>query len=306
MWWNTVNSVPGQGTPKGWEKMGGGFRQGTAQAGIQPSRDDFGDALDFNYDEVFNGGREHVPLTPSKEPKWGPNWEEDVGVGKHPDDNYYFYIPRLCNHCTHPACKESCPRQAIEKREEDGIVLINGDRCRGYSFCAEACPYKKIYFNEAAGISQKCIFCLPRVENGVANACMRQCPGRVRFVGYLDDPAGPIHKLVYKYKVALPLHPEYETTPNVYYVPPLSPTGFVDGDPSDASRIPLAYLETLFGKQVGNALQTLKNERARRQKGHESELMDLLISRDWKQMLGPFNKHPREAGRETKTGENKE
>ena len=57
---------------------------------------------------------------------------------------------------------EACPRRAIEKRAGDGIVLIDQTRCKGYRFCMEACPYKKIYFNEIQKVSQKCIFCFPR------------------------------------------------------------------------------------------------------------------------------------------------
>ena len=91
-------------------------------------------------------------------------------------DNYYFYLPRICNHCTHPACVEACPRKAIYKRDEDGIVLIDQDRCQGYRHCIQACPYKKIYFNEVLGKSQKCIFCYPRLEKGKVNACAASVP----------------------------------------------------------------------------------------------------------------------------------
>ena len=138
---------------------------------------DFGEAWDFNYDEVFFGGKGNsVHLQPSGDPDWGPNWDEDQGGGQYPN-SFYFYLPRICNHCTHPACLEACPRNAIYKREEDGIVLISEERCKGYRFCMEACPYKKIYFNHTRKLSQKCIFCYPRIEKGVAPACARQCPG---------------------------------------------------------------------------------------------------------------------------------
>ena len=296
MWWNTVNTVPGEGTPKGWENMGGGFRDGEPLPGQLPTYADLGNAWEFNNKEVFFSGNPDASLQVNDgDPQWGPNWDEDVGAGDFPN-SYYFYLPRICNHCTNPACMEACPRGAIIKRDEDGIVLINEDHCRGFRFCQEACPYKKIYYNTITGHSQKCIFCLPRVEQGVATACARQCPGRVRFLGYLDDQEGPIHKLVNEYKVALPLHPEYGTEPNVYYVPPLSPPKFdADGSPTDEPRIPFAYLESLFGPEVKAALATIELEKTRRKKGEKSELMDILISRKWLDMFGPFNKHPRDA-----------
>jgi ethylbenzene hydroxylase subunit beta/complex iron-sulfur molybdoenzyme family reductase subunit beta len=295
MWWNTVNTKPGKGTPRDWEDMGGGFRDGAAQPGQMPSMTDFGEAWKFNHDEVFYnaaGKKTHLQVQGEK-PKWGPNWDEDEGGGQYPD-NYFFYLPRLCNHCTNPACVAACPRQAIEKREKDGIVVINEDRCRGYRFCMEACPYKKIYFNHSKKVSQKCIFCFPRLEKGVANACARQCPGRVRFVGYRDDPEGPIHKLVSKWKVALPLHPEYGTEPNVFYVPPLAPATYDEEGNIDQSRprIPDEYLVSLFGPRVHESLDILKAEREKSRQGGESELMDILIAYRWDEMFGGFDQDP--------------
>ncbi len=57
--------------------------------------------------------------------------------------SFFFYLQRLCNHCSYPACLAACPRKAIYKRDEDGVVLIDQERCRGYRKCVEACPYKK-------------------------------------------------------------------------------------------------------------------------------------------------------------------
>ena len=142
MWWNSVNTQPGRGTPRDWEKMGGGFREGVSQPGQLPTRGDFGDAWKYNHEEVFFGGKgqkKHLEIQGEK-PDWGPNWDEDQGAGDYPN-SYYFYLPRICNHCTHPACLEACPRNAIAKNPENGIVLIDEDRCRGYRFCMEACPY---------------------------------------------------------------------------------------------------------------------------------------------------------------------
>jgi ethylbenzene hydroxylase subunit beta/complex iron-sulfur molybdoenzyme family reductase subunit beta len=252
MWWTVVNTMPGRGTPRDWESSGGGFEtDGRPRSGRLPTREEFGEAWEFNYDEVFHGGKgQSVHLKPQGDPKWGPNWDEDQGAGEYPNA-YYFYLPRICNHCTHPACLEACPRKAIEKREQDGIVVINEDRCRGYRFCMEACPYKKIYFNHASKVAQKCIFCFPRIEQEVSNACARQCPGRVRFVGYRDDKEAPIWKLVDKWKVAIPLHPERGTEPNVFYVPPIAPPRFDENGEIDESqpRIPDEYLISLLPRR---------------------------------------------------------
>jgi ethylbenzene hydroxylase subunit beta/complex iron-sulfur molybdoenzyme family reductase subunit beta len=142
--------------------------------------------------------------------------------------------------------------------------------------------------------TQKCIFCFPRIEQGVTTACSRQCPGRVRFVGYLDDPAGPIHKLVTQWKVAIPLHPEFGTEPNVYYVPPLSPPRFDATGNIDASnpRIPMEFLRSLFGPPVDASLATLKAEMDKTRAGGKSELMDLLIAYKWTDMFKPFDRDP--------------
>ena len=295
MLWNTVNTMPGLGTPKNWEQMGGGFKDGKASLGQLPTREEFGDSWEYNYNDVFyngNGQKVHLQIK-GDQPTWGPNWDEDQGAGEFPN-SYFFYLPRICNHCSNPACAAACPRKAIEKREEDGIVVINEDRCRGYRFCMEACPYKKIYFNKEKGVSQKCIFCYPRLEQGVVNACVRQCPGRIRHVGYLDDKESSVYKLVHEWKVAIPLHPEYGTQPNVYYVPPVGPARYTeDGDLDESSpRIPDEYLISLFGPQVLDALNIVKAEKEKTRKGEKSALVDLLIGYRWTDMFGGFDKDP--------------
>jgi DMSO reductase family type II enzyme iron-sulfur subunit len=292
-YWNSVETAPGAGYPRGWQGTGGRGPEGAVQKGMLPDLDtDYGRSWSFNHDAVIHSdsNRGKTWLRPDGDPKWGPNWDEDHGAGSYPESNHYFYLPRICNHCTHPACLDACPRAAIEKRAADGIVVVNQDHCHGYRFCVEACPYKKIYFDAQRQVANKCIFCLPRVEQGVAPACARQCPGRLRFVGYLDDEAGPIWKLVEKWRVALPLHPEYGLGPNVFYVPPQAPAALdAAGRPTAEPRIPPAYLESLFGVRVHEALATLQAERERQRRGEASELMDLLIARDWHRSfaLGP-------------------
>jgi len=283
---NNVETKPGPGYPKDWEEKGAksGWKNGELQFGGLHPDEEFGGEKPLNFQEVYFEGTE--TRLQQKEPMgYGANWDEDTSSGEYPN-NYHFYLPRLCNHCTKPACLEACPVRAIYKREEDGIVLVDPDKCQGTRLCNQACPYDKVYFNYVKNKSQKCIFCFPRVEQGIAPACARQCPGRLRFVGFLEDEDGPIHKLVYQWKVALPLHPEFGTEPNVFYVPPILPPSFdAEGRFSDEPRIPLDYLRYLFGPDVDQALITMMDEMERKKQGKASELMDLLIARDWKSLF---------------------
>jgi nitrate reductase beta subunit len=84
-----------------------------------------------------------------------------------------------------PACVAACPSGSIYKREEDGIVLIDQDKCRGWRMCVSACPYKKIYYNWQSGKAEKCIFCYPRIEVGEPTVCSETCVGRIRYLGVL-------------------------------------------------------------------------------------------------------------------------
>jgi len=297
-YWNNVETLPGKGFPAKWYDAGSRTSTGEVKRGQIPTMDEgYGRSWKFNHQNVFyrqNSETEKPWLKPAGDPKWGPNWDEDHGDGVYPQNNHYFYLPRLCNHCTHPACLDACPRAAIEKRHEDGIVVVNQDRCHGYRFCVEACPYKKVFFDPQRQVAAKCIFCFPRVEEGTAPACARQCPGRLRFVGYLNDPEGPIYKLVHTWKVAIPLHPEYGLEPNVFYVPPLSPEALdAQGRPTGEERIPMAFLENLFGPEVKDALKVLRAEREKKARGEPSELMDLLIAFDWNKNF-QLEKHERE------------
>jgi DMSO reductase family type II enzyme iron-sulfur subunit len=282
MYWNNVETAPGQGYPRKWQESGGGFdSSGNLKPGRIPDlHEDYGEPFELNYDHALMGRGEGAQphLAPVGAPKYGPNWDEDQGEGEYPN-SYFLYLPRICNHCTNPSCLAACPRQAIYKREEDGIVLIDQERCRGYQHCVAACPYKKIYFNALFKRSEKCIFCYPRIEQGLPPACANQCVGRIRFVSFLDDEEGPVHKLVTKWKVALPLHAEKGTKPNVYYVPPLSPPRYdAQGRLTTERRIPDAYLIRLFGPEVPRVLKVLEAEREKKRKGGQSELMDLLIA----------------------------
>jgi DMSO reductase family type II enzyme iron-sulfur subunit len=292
MYWANVETRPGQGYPRRWDRVGGGFEEGELTPSEMPTLEDYGHAYVFDHDRrLFRGAQGgpagppgpagEKPVMPHVAPYNGPNWDEDIGA-RNGEDPYYFYLPRICNHCTHPACLEACPRKAIYKREEDGIVLIDQQRCEGYRYCVKACPYKKIFFNEVLGKAQKCILCYPRMEQGEVPACMRQCPGRLRFVGLLDDPESPVHQIVVKHRAALGLFPERGTQPNVYYVPPFNPPrrGSTGKSILEDPRLPLDYLKYLFGPEVEDVIRRLEAELVRAQAGERSELLQLLIGRD--------------------------
>ncbi|HOB04522.1 MAG TPA: nitrate reductase subunit beta [Propionibacteriaceae bacterium] len=139
--------------------------------------------------------------------KWSANWDDDLGGAQEtaPDDpmlkgiadkvkfqfdqTFMFYLPRICEHCLNPSCAASCPSGAIYKRVEDGIVLVDQDRCRGWRMCISGCPYKKVYFNHKTGKAEKCTFCYPRLEVGIPTVCAETCVGRLRYIGImLYDP----------------------------------------------------------------------------------------------------------------------
>ncbi len=132
---------------------------------------------------------------------WSANWDDDLGgsrehAAKDPvlkgiedkvtlefEQTFMFYLPRICEHCLNPSCAASCPSGAIYKRSEDGIVLVDQDRCRGWRMCITGCPYKKVYFNHKTGKAEKCTFCYPRIEVGIPTVCAETCVGRLRYVG---------------------------------------------------------------------------------------------------------------------------
>ena len=134
-------------------------------------------------------------------PRWGSNWDDDLAGGPghaaaDPDlaglseqvklafeQVFMFYLPRICEHCLNPSCVASCPSGAMYKREEDGIVLVDQDRCRGWRFCVSGCPYKKVYFNHRTGKAEKCTLCFPRIEAGQPTICSETCVGRLRYLG---------------------------------------------------------------------------------------------------------------------------
>ncbi|OSQ49763.1 nitrate reductase subunit beta [Marivita geojedonensis] len=178
-----------------------------------PEIDDYYEPFDFDHDhlksapemEAFPTARPYSKITGERIEKIekGPNWEEILGgeFSKRSEDynfegiqkeiygeyenTFMMYLPRLCEHCLNPACAASCPSGAIYKREEDGIVLIDQEKCRGWRMCVSGCPYKKVYYNWESGKSEKCTLCYPRIESGNPTVCSETCVGRIRYLGVM-------------------------------------------------------------------------------------------------------------------------
>ncbi len=309
-----------------------------------PTIDDYYEPWTYDYEHLFTA-KDRKRIQPAARPKsqltkndlqveWGPNWEDDLAGAPEratADPNlqieeqirleyeqvFMMYLPRICEHCLNPSCVASCPSGAMYKRVEDGIVLVDQEKCRGWRMCVSGCPYKKVYFNHQTGKAEKCTLCFPRIEAGLPTICSETCVGRIRYLGLIlydadrvreaasepnpkrlldaqlkvfldpDDPEvmqqaardgipdtwleaarrSPVYALACKYRVALPLHPEYRTLPMVWYVPPLSPVraGIGGQESSDAAvfasidqmRIPIEYLANLLAAGDVDVVRTV-------------------------------------------------
>lgn len=177
-----------------------------------PEMKDYYEPWTYNYKHLTTAKEsKHSPVAKAEsvisgkklDIKWGPNWEDDL-AGAHVtgpadpniqkieeeikfnfDQTFMMYLPRLCEHCLNPSCVASCPSGAMYKRDEDGIVLVDQDACRGWRYCMTGCPYKKVYFNWKTNKAEKCTFCFPRIEAGLPTVCSETCTGRMRYLGVL-------------------------------------------------------------------------------------------------------------------------
>ena len=277
MWWNNVETKPYGGYPQHWDTKILDLQE-QANPGKQtwdPNKKDAKSAPYGTFEgktifETADGVNQMATgYIPSEEEWKAPNIFEDAatkyskeGVSLPEHSGWFFYLQRICNHCTYPACVAACPRNAAYKREEDGIVLIDQNRCRGYRKCVEACPYKKSMYRPSTRTSEKCIGCYPRVEGSdplthglpMETRCMTACIGKIRLQGLVkvgadgqwrEDRQNPLYYLVHVAKIALPLYPQFGTQPNVYYIPP--------------RWVPRNYLEQMFGPGVQSAIDAYTN-----------------------------------------------
>jgi Fe-S-cluster-containing dehydrogenase component len=143
--------------------------------------------------------------------------DKDTPKGEYPNLMLNF-LPKLCNHCEHPPCIDSCPVNALKKRE-DGIVILNQDECTGCQACLDACPYGIILVNNEKSIAEKCNFCSHRIVENLKPFCVICCEGQAMVFGDLNNPNSKISKMIVERK-PFQLKPEDGTKPSVYYCPP--------------------------------------------------------------------------------------
>ncbi len=160
----------------------------------------------------------------------------DQEVGSYPSVRRQF-IPRPCMHCKNAPCVEICPTRASYKRE-DGIILIDSDKCVGCKQCMVACPYGARYLNRhktgyfksvlspneeltyqprAVGTVEKCNLCVDKIEQGLDPVCVTACPMEARTFGDLEDSSSEASQLI-RSRHGFQLLKELGTEPSVYYL----------------------------------------------------------------------------------------
>jgi len=282
MWWNNVETKPYGGYPQHWDikllklmQEAHDKQEGSMTWNSEGEYDGMTIFEAVKREKTENGQSRVLGYLPEDYEWTKPNIGEDVSrpnvsnkdkMGfvadpiKLPEHkSFFFYLQRICNHCSYPACLAACPRKAIYKRDEDGVVLIDQERCRGYRKCVEACPYKKAMYNGQTHNSEKCIACYPRLEGQdrditpdgvpIETRCMSSCVGKIRMQGlvkmnqdglWTKDEENPLYWMIHKEKVALPLYPQFGTSPNMFYIPP--------------RWAPRDYLTQMFGPGVQAAI----------------------------------------------------
>jgi Fe-S-cluster-containing dehydrogenase component len=168
------------------------------------------------------------------------------------------HFPRSCLHCETPACVTVCPTGASYKRAEDGIVLVDEDKCIGCKLCSWACPYGAREYDHDSGTMKKCTLCIDRIYNENLEevdrvpACVSTCPASARHFGDLGDPDSAVSKLVAE-RGGYDLMPEMGYAPVNKYLPPRERRGAMEATPAlqpalDAARGFLGWVDRMLSR----------------------------------------------------------
>ena len=126
-----------------------------------------------------------------------------------------FFVPKLCNQCEHPPCVQVCPVGATFSTDE-GVVLVDANRCIGCRYCIQACPYGARFLNPTTQTADKCTLCYHRISKGLLPACVEVCPTQARVFGDMNSSASPLTRLKRMKKIHV-LKPYLNTEPKVFY-----------------------------------------------------------------------------------------
>lgn len=135
-----------------------------------------------------------------------------------------IHFPKSCLHCEDPPCVPVCPTGASYKRKEDGIVLVDYDKCIGCKYCAWACPYGAREIDEERQVMTKCTLCVDRIydehlpKEDRKPACVKACPTGARLFGDVKDPNSEV-SIAIRERGGYSLMPEWETSPANQYLP---------------------------------------------------------------------------------------
>jgi tetrathionate reductase subunit B len=210
----------------------------TAVAGYDPSHHLYGMGIDI--DKCIGCGRcveackteNNVP----KEPFFFRTWVERYTIKK--DDSVEvenidarlrkrgeatseadvlrsFFVPKLCNQCQNPPCVQVCPVGATFSTE-DGVVLVDSNRCIGCRYCIQACPYGARFLNPETKTADKCTFCYHRIVKGLLPACVEVCPTQARVFGDLKSMASRLVRFKRMKRITV-LKAHLNTEPKVVY-----------------------------------------------------------------------------------------
>ncbi|MEW5880726.1 MAG: sulfite dehydrogenase subunit SoeB [Pseudomonadota bacterium] len=144
-------------------------------------------------------------------------------VGEYPNTQT-VHFPKSCLHCEEPPCVPVCPTGASYKRPEDGIVLVDYDKCIGCKYCSWACPYGARELDEKQRVMKKCTLCVDRIYDlnlppaERKPSCVLACPTNARLFGDIHDPQSQVSQAIID-RAGYALMPEWGTQPANHYLP---------------------------------------------------------------------------------------